>query len=275
MSFETEQINIDDDDRTEQVRFHFGRVYNIMRELRRQCPWDREQTHDSLRPYLLEEAYEVLEMLDERRYDDLRKEMGDLLLQILFHTRLTEETGTFDMADVLRSLSDKLIRRHPHVFGEVTANTSDQVLTNWERIKLNEADRESVLDGVPRTLPALVRASRMQEKASRVGFDWGKIEEVWPKVFEELQELQEAAPGLDPDRIEDELGDVLFSIVNISRFLKVNPEDALRRTIDKFNRRFRYVEKQFKMAGKEMQEATLAEMDEFWEEAKRLEKDQA
>ncbi len=265
----TDDIAVGDDERSEEVRIQFGRLYNIMRELRAKCPWDRAQTHDSLRPYLLEEAYEMLESLDDRHYDELKKEMGDLLLQILFHSRLTSESKLFDLVDVLHAINDKLIRRHPHVFGNVEADTADQVLQNWEQIKLSEAGRESVLDGVPRNLPALVRAARVQEKASRVGFDWGDVKHVWPKVFEELKELQDATATLPADKIEEELGDVLFSIVNVSRFLDVNPEDALRRTISKFSRRFRYVEKKFSESGREMKRATLDEMDVYWNEAKQ------
>jgi XTP/dITP diphosphohydrolase len=175
------------------------------------------------------------------------------------------------MEDVIRSLNDKLIRRHPHVFGEVEANNAEQVLKNWEQIKLTEANRNSVLDGVPRTMPALARAFRVQEKASRVGFDWGDIKDVWPKVYEELKELEEALQKKDLKKTEEELGDVLFSIVNISRFLDVNPEDALRGTVEKFIRRFRYVEQKFAESSRNMKDATLEEMDVFWNEAKKME----
>ena len=268
---ETEKIQIGDDDKSAAVREQFGRLYNIMRELRTKCPWDREQTHDSLRQYLLEEVYEVLETLDEKHYEELRKEMGDLMLQILFHSRIASENDIFDVEDVIRSLNDKLIRRHPHVFGEVVANDAEQVLKNWEQIKLTESDRTSVLDGVPRTMAALARAYRVQEKASRVGFDWGNIKDVWPKVYEELKELEEALQKRDLKKTEDELGDVLFSIVNISRFLEVNPEEALRGTIEKFMRRFRYVEQKFSESSRNMKDATLEEMDIFWNEAKKME----
>ena len=268
---ETEKIQIGDDDKSAAVREQFGRLYNIMRELRTKCPWDREQTHDSLRQYLLEEVYEVLETLDEKHYEELRKEMGDLMLQILFHSRIASENDIFDVEDVIRSLNDKLNRRHPHVFGEVVANDAEQVLKNWEQIKLTESDRTSVLDGVPRTMAALARAYRVQEKASRVGFDWGNIKDVWPKVYEELKELEEALQKRDLKKTEDELGDVLFSIVNISRFLEVNPEDALRGTIEKFMRRFRYVEQKFSESSRNMKDATLEEMDIFWNEAKKME----
>jgi XTP/dITP diphosphohydrolase len=268
---ETEKVSIPDDAQSASAREQFGRLYNIMRELRTKCPWDKEQTHDSLRQYLLEEVYEVLETLDEKHYEELRKEMGDLLLQILFHSRIASENNIFDMEDVIRSLNDKLIRRHPHVFGEVKANNAEQVLKNWEQIKLTEANRNSVLDGVPRTMAALARAFRVQEKASHVGFDWGDIKDVWPKVYEELKELEEALQKKDLKKTEDELGDVLFSIVNISRFLDVNPEDALRGTVEKFIRRFRYVEQKFAELNRPMKEASLEEMDIFWNEAKKME----
>lgn len=268
---ETEKVHIDDDEKSAAVREQFGRLYNIMRELRTKCPWDREQTHDSLRQYLLEEVYEVLETLDEKHYEELQKEMGDLMLQILFHSRISSESNIFGIEDVIHSLNDKLIRRHPHVFGEVVANDAEQVLKNWEQIKLTETDRNSVLDGVPKTMPSLARAYRVQEKASRVGFDWGDIKDVWPKVYEELKELEEALQKKDLKKTEDELGDVLFSIVNISRFLEVNPEDALRGTIEKFMRRFRYVEQKFTESNRPMKEASLEEMDVFWNEAKKME----
>ncbi len=267
---DTESIVIPDDPATETVRLHFGRLYNIMRELRVKCPWDKEQTHDSLRPYLLEETYEVLETLDQRRYDELKNEMGDLLLQILFHSIIEQEQQRFDLGDVIRAINDKLIRRHPHVFGTVEVSGSDQVLENWEQIKLNEPDRNSVLDGVPKHLPALVRAARVQEKASRVGFDWGHIDEVWKKVHEEIDELKSAQQDNDPKKTEEELGDLLFSIVNVSRFLPANPEDALRGTIEKFIRRFQYVEKRFNDQNLNMKDASLDEMDVYWNEAKRM-----
>ncbi len=266
---ETDRVSVPDDDRSESVRHHFGRLYNIMRELRRQCPWDREQTHETLRQYLLEETYEVLESLDERRYDELCKEMGDLMLQVLFHSRIASENRRFDLVDVLQLINDKLIRRHPHVFGTVEANNAEQVLRNWEQIKLQEADRTSVLDGVPKALPALVRAYRVQEKASRVSFDWNDVRDVWPKVHEEIREVQEAATGKDAKRIEDEMGDLLFTVVNVCRFLAVNPEDALRGTIEKFIRRFRYVENKYAEMNRNMKDSTLEELDRYWDEAKK------
>jgi MazG family protein len=266
---ETDRVSVPDDDRSESVRHHFGRLYNIMRELRRQCPWDREQTHETLRQYLLEETYEVLESLDQRRYDELCKEMGDLMLQVLFHSRIASENRRFDLVDVLQLINDKLIRRHPHVFGTVEANNAEQALRNWEQIKLQEANRTSVLDGVPKALPALVRAYRVQEKASRVSFDWNDVRDVWPKVHEEIREVQEAATGKDTKRIEDEMGDLLFTVVNVCRFLAVNPEDALRGTIEKFIRRFRYVENKYAEMNRNMKDSTLEELDQYWDEAKK------
>jgi MazG family protein len=268
--FETEDVVIGDDTLSAEVRSQFGRLYNIMRELRARCPWDREQTHESLRQYLLEETYEVLETLDEKHYQELRKEMGDLMLQVLFHSRIASENRIFDVVDVLRSINDKLIRRHPHVFGEVVADNADEVLKNWEQIKLTETDRQSVLDGVPKSMSALARAYRVQEKASRVGFDWGHVDDVWKKVHEEMAELQEAIDKNDAATQEEELGDVIFSIVNVSRFMKANPEDALRGTIEKFIRRFRYVEKKFSEMNRSMKDSTLEEMDKYWDEAKKM-----
>lgn len=269
-SHETEKIILNDDASTETVRAQFGRLYNIMRELRAKCPWDKEQTHASLRQYLLEETYETLEALDENNFEELRKEMGDLMLQILFHSRIASENNHFDLVDVLRTINDKLIRRHPHVFGDIEAKTADKVLENWEQIKLKEAGRSSVLDGVPKVLPALVRAYRVQEKASRVGFDWGNVDDVWKKVHEETKELQEAVQSGQLQKMEDELGDVLFSVVNLSRFMPINPEDALRGTIEKFTRRFQYVERKYTENQKDMKSATLEEMDQYWDEAKKL-----
>lgn len=266
-----QNLLLSEDARTEEVKNQFGRLYTIMRELRAKCPWDKEQTHDSLRQYLLEETYEVLESLDQGKFDELRKELGDLMLQILFHSVIEEEQGRFHLANVICDLNEKLIRRHPHVFGTVEVNGANQVLENWEQIKLKETDRTSVLDGVPNYLPALVRAYRIQEKASRVGFDWGDIREVWKKVHEEIDELKTAHEQGHAKKTEEELGDLLFAIVNISRFLPVNPEDALRGTIDKFIRRFRYVEQKFAEQHRNLKEATLEEMDVFWDEAKRQE----
>lgn len=248
----------------------FERLRNIMARLRAPggCPWDREQTHESLRPYLLEEVYEVLEAIDRRGFSDLRKELGDLLLQIVFHARIAEEEGLFSIEDVLRSLNDKLISRHPHIFGDKRLERADQVVHQWEQIKLNEGEKKSLLDGVPRTQPALNRAFRVQEKAAGVGFEWPHIEGVWEKLEEELGELRVAMEHKDAREREEEFGDLLFSLVNLARYLKINPEGALRQTVQKFMRRFQYIETALTRRGRSLAEATLEEMDELWEESK-------
>jgi tetrapyrrole methylase family protein/MazG family protein len=248
----------------------FTRLLDIMRRLRAPdgCPWDREQTHRSLRPYLIEEMYEVLETIDRESYGELKKELGDLLLQIVFHCQLASEEGLFDAADVIQEINEKLIRRHPHVFGEATAENSGEVLRQWEKIKLNEAHRPKLLEGVPISQPALNRAYRVQEKAAGVGFDWPDIEPVWGKITEELAELKDEVAKGDLRAIEDEMGDLLFSMVNLARKLKVNPEDALRGTIAKFTRRFSYIEDTLAARGTSLHESTLDEMDNLWNEAK-------
>ena len=252
----------------------FTDLMEIMARLRGEngCPWDRDQTHESIKPYLVEEAYEVLEAIDEQDLAKLKEELGDLMLQIVFHARMAEDAGAFSMQDVLTAINEKLIRRHPHVFGDLKAETAQEVLFNWEQIKQTERrklnDRASVLDGVPRELPALLRAHRLQEKASRVGFDWTEAQEVFRKVEEELAELRAAMDGREADRVEAELGDLLFALVNLSRFLAVNPEEALRKTIARFIARFRYIEEELSRRGRSLRQATLEEMDALWAEAK-------
>ncbi|MFB3817755.1 MAG: nucleoside triphosphate pyrophosphohydrolase [Candidatus Methylomirabilales bacterium] len=252
----------------------FGELVEIMARLRGEggCPWDREQTHESIKPYLIEETYEVLEAIDERAPDKLREELGDLLLQVVFHARMAEETGAFDIRHVIASIAEKLRRRHPHVFGEVRADTAQEVLFNWEQIKQRERQaatgKASALDGVPRELPALLRAHRLQEKASRVGFDWKEAQEVYRKVEEELGELRAAMQQQRPERMEAELGDLLFALVNLSRFIAVNPEEALRKTIARFIARFRYIEEALARRGASLRDATLEQMDRLWDEAK-------
>ena len=252
----------------------FTELLEIMARLRGEngCPWDRDQTHESIKPYLVEEAYEVLEAIDEQDLAKLKEELGDLLLQIVFHAQMAEEAGAFSMRHVLAAINEKLIRRHPHVFGQRKAETAQEVLFNWEQIKQTERrkwnDRASVLDGVPRELPALLRAHRLQEKASRVGFDWTEAQEVFRKVEEELAELRAAMDGREADRVEAELGDLLFALVNLSRFLAVNPEEALRKTIARFIARFRYIEEELSRRGRSLRQATLEEMDALWAEAK-------
>lgn len=273
----------------------FAKVVEIMAALRAQdgCPWDRKQTHESLKPYLLEEAYEVLETIDQRDKQKLREELGDVLLQVLFHSQIAAEAGSFTVEDVVETLAAKLIRRHPHVFrtgdspGQVS--NSEQVLAQWEDIKRAEREAsgntQSALDGVPKTLPALLRAYQIQARAARVGFDWPQskagFEQIIAKVAEEIGELREAlAPSrtrtesectrLDTsEEIEAELGDLLFSLVNLARFLKANPEEALRRATNRFIDRFHLVEAQALGKGRSLTEMTLAEMDELWDEAKR------
>jgi tetrapyrrole methylase family protein / MazG family protein len=252
----------------------FAQLVQIMSTLRSEkgCPWDRLQTHQSLRQHLLEEAYEVIETIDEGRIHDLAEELGDVLLQVVFHAQMASEQELFDIGTVLTHINDKLIRRHPHVFGDVKINTAEEQIVHWEQTKVLKEGKKSAIDGVPVTFPALMRAYRMQNKAATVGFDWPAIQPVWEKIDEEMGELKEAVEQGDNASIEDELGDLLFSIVNVSRFLKINPEDALRKTIAKFDKRFRQVEESFRQRQRPMTEASLAEMDEVWEEVKRREK---
>ncbi len=248
----------------------FDELLAIMERLRRECPWDREQTNDSIKGHTIEEAYEVVEAIDHGNDHDLQNELGDLLLHVVFHSRIAEEEGRFGINDVLGAIIEKLVRRHPHIFGDTKVEDSTEVLKNWEQIKMEEG-RESVIDGVPRSLPALLKAHRMQDKASKIGFDWEHREDVWKKVQEELEELRDAVERRNGSDMEEEVGDLLFSIVNFTRFIKVNPEDALRRTIDKFDRRFRHVERRVREAGIEPRNATLEEMDRYWDEAKAME----
>jgi MazG family protein len=232
------------------------------------CPWDREQTFISLRPYILEETYEILEALDEGDFARLKEELGDLLMHIVFQAQIAREKGLFEIDDVLRSINDKLIRRHPHVFGDTEVGGMREVLENWEKIKLGEGPK-TLLGGVPRSLPALLRAFRVQEKASGVGFDWKEDGEVIAKITEEIKELRAAKQSKDQARITDEFGDLLFSIVNLSRFWGVSPEEALRRTTEKFIRRFTYIEEELNKRGSDPGAASLEEMDALWEEAKK------
>ncbi len=259
---------------TESAGGLFEELVEIMARLRGEngCPWDREQTSESIKPYLVEETYEVLEAIDEQDPEKLQEELGDLALQIVFHARMAEEAGAFTITEVLIGINEKLRRRHPHIFGDVKAETAQEVLFNWEQIKKQERQnakgKASILDGVPRELPALLRAHRLQEKASRVGFDWTEARQVLQKVEEELAELKAAMEEERSDRMEAELGDLLFSLVNLSRFLSVNPEEALRKTIARFIARFRYIEEELAGRGKSLRHATLQEMDALWAEAK-------
>ncbi|MCK5740345.1 nucleoside triphosphate pyrophosphohydrolase [bacterium] len=251
----------------------FQRLVKIMEQLRgpNGCPWDKKQDHASMRQYLIEEAFEVLEALDDGDDKELCLELGDLLLQVVFHAQMASETGRFDIWDVANGINEKLIRRHPHIFGDVTVTSAEEVVVNWEKIKMLEG-KKSVVDGVPLALPALLRAFRVQKKASKIGFDWDEIEPVWEKVKEEEAELLEAVRQADPAKIEEEFGDLLFSLVNVSRFLKVNPEDALRATTNKFIRRFQFIEKTLAEQNKSPEDCSLEEMDAIWDVVKATEK---
>lgn len=254
----------------------FARLMQLMRKLRGPggCPWDAEQTHESLKRYLLEETYEVMEAIDAGSPEMLMEELGDLLLQPVFHAVIAEENGEFSMDDVLRILCDKLIRRHPHVFADLRVNDIDQLVANWERIKKKEKgdERRSALAGIPSHLPALLRAQKVSEKAARVGFDWDHLDPVFAKVLEELKELEKTLFTGDQERMEAELGDLLFAIVNLGRFLSLNPEDALRKTITRFTKRFSHIENTLHAQGKSLHDASLDEMDALWEEAKAVER---
>lgn len=235
------------------------------------CPWDRKQTPESLKPFLVEECYEVIDALDEGTPYKVKEELGDLLFQIVFHARIAEERGQFTIGDVVSAIHEKMVRRHPHVFGNVKADTAGEVVANWEAIKKTEKgyeERTSILEGVPRHLPSLLRAHSLQERAARVGFDWNRLDEALPKLDEEMAEFKEALNAEDASGIEEELGDIFFMLVNISRFLGVNPEDALRKTISKFIHRFRYIEEHAADHGRSLNEMTLDEMERLWQEAK-------
>ena len=240
----------------------------IIKRLRKECPWDRQQTHKSLRHSLIEETYEVIEAIDQNDTDELKKELGDLLLHIVLHAVMAEEEKSFTLEDVIDSISEKMVRRHPHVFGTTVVKNSHEVKRNWERIKMSEG-RNSIIDGVPKKMPALLRALRIQEKASKVGFDWKKKRNVWKKVDEEIKELRVAEQSNNHARIEEEYGDLLFSLVNYSRFIGVNPEFALKGSIDKFIRRFYHIEKELQRRGKHIGEVSLKEMDEIWDAEKK------
>lgn len=247
----------------------FNRLLDIMDDLREKCPWDKKQTFESLRHLTIEETYELGDAILDKNLEEIKKELGDLLLHIVFYAKLGSEEKSFDMADVANDICEKLIHRHPHIYGDVEVEDEEEVKRNWEKLKLKEG-KKSVLEGVPKSLPALVKASRIQDKVKGVGFDWEEPHQVWEKVQEELEELQVEVQSGNQDKIESEFGDVLFSMINYARFLKVNPEDALERTNKKFIKRFTYLESKANELGKNLSDMTLAEMDVFWEEAKRL-----
>lgn len=254
--------------RAEQLKA-FDRLLTIMDELREQCPWDKKQTMESLRHLTIEEVYELGDSILDNDLDEVKKELGDVLLHIVFYSKIGSETNDFDIADVCNTICDKLIDRHPHIYGDVEVNDEEDVKRNWEQLKLKEG-KKSVLEGVPKSLPAMVKANRIQDKVAGVGFDWEKPEQVFEKVEEELSELKAEIKKGNQDRIESEFGDVLFSMINYARFLKVNPENALERTNKKFIKRFQYLESKSKELNKALKDMTLEEMDVFWEEAKKL-----
>lgn len=252
----------------------FEDLVEIIKILRKKCPWDRKQTHQSIKDNLIEEAYEAVEAIDENDFDELKKELGDLLLHVVFHSRMATETDDFTIDDVIYSIQEKLIRRHPHVFGDTDVTDEQQVAENWESLKMKEG-RDSVLEGIPPHLPALIRAQRMQEKAGNVGFDWKKSptgkQQLWQKLQEELDEFREIynEDSANPEQVADEYGDFLFSVVNAGRFLNLQAEDALRMTNNKFKERFQYIEEQLHANGKSFSEVSLEQMEQYWQQAKK------
>jgi len=253
----------------EQKKEAFERLLTIMDELREKCPWDMKQTLESLRHLSIEEVYELGDAILDGNMEEVKKELGDLFLHLVFYSRIASETEAFDVADVLNSICEKLISRHPHIYGDVEVKDEAEVLSNWEKLKLKEG-KKSVLEGVPRSLPAMVKAQRIQDKAKGVGFDWDNADQVWEKVLEELNEFKEAKTKEDQ---EEEFGDLLFSLINYARFKGIHPEDALEKTNKKFIYRFQYLETESANDGKKMGEMTLNEMDEYWNRAKQIKKD--
>jgi XTP/dITP diphosphohydrolase len=252
----------------------FAQLLDIMDELRTKCPWDKKQTIESLRHLTIEETYELADAILENDMEDIKKELGDLLLHIVFYARIAQESKAFDIADVIAGINEKLIKRHPHIYGDTVAETDEQVKQNWEQIKLQEGHKK-VLSGVPQALPAMIKAYRIQDKARGVGFDWEEPEQVWNKVLEEMEELRyEVKNGSDPLRVEEEFGDLLFAMINYARFIHVNPENALERTNKRFVKRFEHLEAGAKAKGKELHKMNLEEMESFWNKAKEETKHQ-
>ena len=252
----------------------FKRLLNIMDELRAKCPWDKKQTFDSLRANTIEETYELCDAIMKKDTKEIKKELGDVLLHIVFYSKIASETNDFDIADVCNSLCDKLIFRHPHVFGEENAQNAGEVEKSWEQIKQKEKDgNKSVLAGVPDALPALIKCYRIQDKARNVGFDWKEKEDIWHKVEEELNEFKDEVHAMNQEKMEEEFGDLLFSMINAARLYKINPENALERCNRKFIRRFNHIEKRSKEENKELSQLSLEEMDAYWDEAKKIEKE--
>jgi XTP/dITP diphosphohydrolase len=247
----------------------FGRLLDIMDELREKCPWDRKQTMESLRHLTIEETYELGDAILDGDMPEIRKELGDLLLHIVFYSKIASESSSFGIREVIEGINEKLIHRHPHVFGDVVAESEDEVARNWEQLKLKEG-KKSVLEGVPRSLPAMIKASRIQDKAASAGFDWDEPGQVLEKVREELSELRAEIDAEKQDKVESEFGDVLFSLINFSRFIKVDPESALERTNKKFIQRFKYLESEAEKNGESLEELTLEQMDVYWNRSKKL-----
>ena len=245
----------------------FVRLVEIMDRLREECPWDKKQTIDSLRYLTIEEMYELSDAILDKNMDEIKKELGDLMLHIVFYSRIASENKHFDITDVLNSISDKLIHRHPHIYGDVVANDVKQVKENWEKLKLKEG-KNSVLEGVPKSLPAIVKAYRIQEKVRGIGFDWENKNQVWDKFHEEIKEFQNEEKKNNAEKMEEEFGDVLFSLVNYSRFVNINPEDALEKTNKKFIRRFKYMEQKIKEEGLDLSKLSFEQMNTFWDTAK-------
>ena len=246
----------------------FDKLVKIMQKLRKECSWDKVQTFDSIKAATLEEAYEVVEAIDSKDYNELKNELGDLLLHIVFHSVIAEGEKLFSINDVIDSISDKLIRRHPHVFGNVKVENNKEIEKNWEHIKMSEG-RNSILDGIPKSLPEFHKSNRIQEKVSKIGFDWDKKEDVWNKVLEEIEEMHECEKTGDKDLLEMEMGDVFFALINYCRFLGINAENALRKTNKKFIKRFNYIENKLKENNKSIVNTNLKEMDKYWEESKK------
>lgn len=250
----------------------FGRLLDVMDELRVKCPWDAKQTNESLRTNTIEETYELCEAIIKNDNEEIKKELGDVLLHIVFYSKIGEENNAFDISDVCNELCNKLIYRHPHVFGDEAAKTAGEVEQSWEQLKLKEkGGNKTVLAGVPTSLPSIAKAHRIQDKARNAGFDWNKKEDVWIKVSEEFSELQEEIANMDTNKMEAEFGDLFFSLINAARLYKINPDNALEKTNQKFIRRFNYIEQQANKSGQKLQDMTLAAMEELWEEAKKTE----
>ena len=245
----------------------FQRLLDIMDQLREQCPWDKKQTMESLRYLTLEEVYELSDAIVENDFDEIKKELGDVMLHLVFYSKIASESNRFNISDVLNGICDKLVHRHPHIYGDVKVSSEEEVKANWEKLKLKEG-KKSVLEGVPKSLPAMVKAIRIQEKARGVGFDWDDKEQVWSKVQEELAEFKQEIDNKDSQKSKEEFGDLLFSLINYSRFIDINPEDALEKTNKKFIRRFQFMEKELSKENKTMDQMSLSELDVYWNKAK-------